>query len=242
MARVRRRKAARKVHSLGYSLSPKDSTRRPGIHERRDQTAALQLQPVLAGLGYEPGEPIFNSPPASPRVQPPYQIDLSFVAPGDLLLHTTRPPMDDEVVGGRKKIDRAQTDLEDRIFGLWRRYLERCARYEMVLQRWLYDLLPAGYESHREMHFYERTGAPYKSLNDRAGSGNRATGCGERRTAAFLLRVDEAWEGGPGYLGAFGLDGVATLVWACRLRRDLCDLLARPGFVFAELENTGIPD
>ena len=59
---------------------------------------------------------------------------------------------------------------------------------------------------------------------------------------AVLLRVEEAWPGGPGLLGTFGMDGITSLLWAYRLGRDRCDLLARPGFVMADLQIGTIPE
>ena len=172
----------------------------------------------------------------------PFPVDLSFVGPDDLLLHTTRPPKDDAAQGSRKQVELAHTDLEQRLFDAWDRYLDTCSRLHVTLNRRLAGAFEPGFESRRSMSFRERTGAPYKDLNALYGGAKREPcGRGENRTAAFLLRLGHAWKGGPGLLGVFGMDGVSTLVWAYRLARDFQHLLHEPGFVMAELTAGEIP-
>jgi hypothetical protein len=235
------------VHIFSFFVARRDKTRPLKIHQRRDLAAAIEILRVLLRMGYELGESILSFPPEkSPPPEGPegslYPVDLSFVKPGDVLLQTTRPPIHDVHESPRKKVERGFTDLERPLFDVWGQYIAHCARSHMELHEALHDALPAGYENRRGMEFREAIGAPYKALNDFVGSGWRNTPKSERRTSAFLLRVEEAWEGGPGLIGAFGVDGTATLVWAYRLGRDLSHLLEEPGFVVAEMKNTGVPD
>jgi hypothetical protein len=102
------------------------------------------------------------------------------------------------------------------------------------------SLLRPPYDTRRQMRFYESEGAAYRELNSGTGAGWRKPPA-ERLTAAFLLRLDEAWPGGPGFIGAWGMDSTCTAVWAYRLGRDLSHLLETPGFVMAELETSEIP-
>jgi hypothetical protein len=204
--------------------------------------------PRLMKLGYEYGEPILDWPPEAQDVdqysEPLFQTNNHFIEPGDLLLQTTRPPLDDVEQNDRKRLRRSYTDIEDHLFRLWGNYLERSARSHVFLHQRFHRSLALGFENRRQMKFYQtEEGAPYMALNDCTGSGWQKSGPGDApRTAAFLLRCDEAWARGPGLVSAFGMDGTATAVWGYRLGRDYSDLLTTPGFVVAELVNTGIPE
>jgi hypothetical protein len=234
----------KRIHPVSSFLTPKRDLR---VSARRDLGAALDILPTLMKLGYEYGEPILDWPPEAQAVnrysEPLFQTNNSFVQPGDLLLQTTRPPLDDDEQNDRKRVRRSFTDLEDHLFKLWGNYLERSARSHIFLHQRFHRSLAPGFENRRQMKFREAEGAPYLSLNDCTGSGFRRTEEEEkkRRTAAFLLRCDAAWAGGPGLVSAFGMDGTVTAVWGYRLGRDYSDLLKTPGFVVAELVNTGIP-
>ena len=198
-------------------------------------------------LGFRSGEPILDCPPLSPAAnalaEPLHRVDLAFVAPGDVLLQTTRPPLDDAQQGGRKQVRRSFTDLEDKLACVWRRYFAHCSRQQVLLDRRLHALLAAPWDDRRQITFRESEGAPYRSLNNCVGSGARGTiAAEERRSAVFFLRLEEAWPGGPGLIAAFGMDGTTTSVWGYRLGRDLAHLLREPGFVMAEITNGGRPE
>jgi hypothetical protein len=233
----------RKVHPVTRSVGRKDQGRALKVHQRRDAAAAMELLPPLFQLGFAYGEQILNQPPVEPPEEPPaepFPVDVSFTLPGDLLIETTRPPLDDDAAETMKRVERAYTDLEERSFGRWRRYFPRCGRGSVILAPALARQLLPGFETRQEMHFNQREdGAPYTETV--AITGKRARPGGDR-TAAFLLRVDEAWPGGPGLLGAFGLDGTSTLAWCHRLGRDHAHLLAEPGFTMVDMVIGDIPD
>lgn len=204
--------------------------------------AALEVLPALLGLGYSRGEPILNFP-AETNDGPPaelYHVDLPFVQAGDLLLQTTRPPLDDPFAGGRKHIERVYTDLEENLFKVWRGYFKTCERLWVQLHPDISARMNPGFEDRRSVKFYEKHGAPYRQLNAGGHRGWKSVEA-EGRTAAFLLREREAWKGGPGLVGAFGMDGVSTLVWCYRLARDFAHLLQEPGFVMVELQAKPMP-
>jgi len=235
----------RRVHPLTCPVAPHDLKRQPKLHARRDLCAGIELEHALFELGFRHGEQILHQPPRGAQEPPPgelFHVDLSFVDSSDLLLQFTRPPLDDIEQGSLRKIPLARTDLERDLFELWRHYLSICARNHVVLHPDFHALVRPGFEECREMTFKQKGwGGPYDERNARMGQGWRKVR-GKRRTAVFLLRVEHAWEGGPGYLGAFGVDGCGTTVWSYRLARDLRPLLETPGFVVAELELGRIPD
>jgi hypothetical protein len=228
-------------------VARKDKNRPLKIHQRRDLAAAIELLRALLQMGFEMGEPILNFPPLTPPdpdgSEPPlHPVDLSFVEPQDVLLQTTRPPLNDLLEGPRKRVERGFTDVEAWLFRLWEQYFAHCTRSEIQLLKRLHGLLRGADRDCRGMRFKEASGAPYHRLNDCVGSGWHAPGQREMRTAAFLLHVEEAWEGGPGLIGAFGLDGTSSLIWAYRLGHDLADLLREPGFVIAEMVIKKVPE
>lgn len=236
----------RRVHLLSYQVALHDLKRLQKLHQRRDLCAGLELEAALYDLGFRHGEPIFNEPPRRgprkpPPGAPPFPVDLSFVDEHDLLLQVTRPPYSDVASGPKRKIALAHTDLELRLHELWRGFLGICARNHVQLQPGMYPFLTPGFETRREMTFQQRGwSAPYKELNDQQTGWRKLRG--KRRSALFLLRVEHAWPGGPGYLCAYGLSGCTTFVFAYRLARDLKHWLARPGFLVAELEIGKLPD
>jgi hypothetical protein len=229
----------RRVHPFTYFVARRDNQRRLRIHQRRDLGATCELQAALLRMGFDYGEPILNAPPERPRRDPPsgddlYPVDISFVRPGDLLLQTTRPPLDDLDQGDRKWVESGCTDVENRLFRVWRRYFEVCSRSHVKLSRRVRRAIGSNAAHCKEMKFREANGAPYKQLNFHNGRGWQKP-LKRTATAVFLLRVEEAWKGGPGLLAAFGMDGTSTMLWAYRLRTDLAHLLAKPGFVVAEM-------
>lgn len=237
----------RRVHPLTYPVARKALERAPKLFARRDCTASSELLYPLYQLGFAQGEPIFQQPSASPPRGPVafdelFKLDLSFLLPGALILQTTRPPMNDIDEGPRRQVERAYTDLEYYLFEAWKPHVEYLARTHVRLGPQVQPLVRAGFQDRREMGFKQRGwGAPYNELNALEGRGWRKYE-GERRTAVFLLRLEEAWPGGPGYLCAFGMDGCTTLVWCYQLARKYPHLLAKPGFVMAELVLGRLPE
>lgn len=231
-----------RIFPVSYQLARHDKDRPLKLHQRRDLCALLELEMALLELGYHHGEPIFNHAPTGWSADQPYELDLSGFAPGDLHLQCMRPPLDDLAEGQKRKIAPANTNLERFYFAAVRPFIDWSARSHMRLSPSLQGLIRPGFEDRREMSFRQKGwGAPYSELNALAGRGWRKF-TGGRRTALFLLRLAEAWRGGPGYLCAFGMDGCTTVVWAYRLARDFKHLLAKPGFVLAELELGELPE
>jgi hypothetical protein len=228
-------------------VAPRDRKRLPKLHQRRDLCAGLELCYALYELGYRRGEQIFNQPPRKGPQQPPpgakpFHVDLSFVDPTDILLQFTRPPYSDLRSGPKRKITPSHTDLEQRLFKVWElNFLPISARNHVQVHQNLHPRFEPGFEYCREMSFKQKVwGAPYNEVNAQEGDGWRKYR-GKRKTVVFLLRVEQAWAGGPGYVCAFGMDGCTTLVWAYRLSRDYRHLLEQPRFVMAELELGRMP-
>jgi len=239
------------LYDFVFPLDPSDKAKLTKLHAVRDASATKQLTSPFSKQGFEYDGPIFNRRPGprllageadddrEPAIVP---VDYSFLRSNDLVVQACRPPLDDHHSGTRKRVPRSYTDLELLFLEAWRPYLEYCARDKVCVASAYRPLLRGEYANRREIVFHlNGCGATYRRLNAIDGRGGRSAAVGDR-TALFLLRLQEAWPGGPGFVCAFGLDGVSTLVWCYRLGKDLKHLLTKPGFVMAELEVQEIPE
>jgi hypothetical protein len=116
--------------------------RTPAGRASGDRAGAIGARPVEAaalrschrscrGHGYTHAGPIINYPSPGPDLIP---IDVSRLPRTDLILLTTRPPMDDRDIGDKKLIRRSFSTLEEALFNpVLRRYFARCARSEVLL-------------------------------------------------------------------------------------------------------------
>ena len=238
----------KRFHPLLYRIAPRDKQRPPKLFQLRDLCAGMELASALQKLGFQLGYQIFNHPPRRgpqkpPPGGPPFKVDVSFVKKHDVLLQFTRPPFSDIPSGAKRKVLPAHTDLELRLFAAWEReFLLKSARDHLIVHPDQHGAFRPGFEHLREISFMQKGwGAPYHKVNDQQGDGLRLYR-GRPKTTLFLLRLEEAWEGGPGYVCAFGMDGCTTLFWAHRLANDFRHLLEKPGFVIAELELRELPD
>lgn len=238
-----------KLHPFLYFLPRRDSQRSHHHGSTRDDCAVRELMSAQSRKGYVYGESIFNMPPDQPppmgrggrvRSEDLVPVDLSFVSAGDLLLQATRPPLDDAVHEDRKRIERGYTLLEETLFEVWRQYFDFCCRSRIELSRHVVEHLREGYEDRAAIKFYQHWHCGYLKHKSR-DSRRWNEPPNSRLTAAFLLRVDEVWAGGPGYLAAFGMDGTATQAWNYLLHREMPQWLDRPGFTMVELECAPVP-
>lgn len=230
----------RSVHFFAYYQSPRDATRDLEPCLLRDEGAAMQLQRGLGRFGFVPGELLLNTPPTSRTSRELAQVDREGVGADDVIVMATRPPIHDEHQGDRKQVRKGYTDLENHIFEVWSFFLERCTRSHIWLQEASSAHLEAGFEGMASMSFRQRGGAWLNQLNARDGNGAQPVE-GDRDHACFLLRLDELWEGGPGFVGAFGMNGVSTLAWAHRLGSDLAHYLDESQFLVVRMLTGDVP-
>lgn len=197
----------------------------------RDLEAAMTLAFALQRHGFGHPTMIYNYPDAGPG---PYPSDLGRFAQDDLIVITTRPPLDDAEVGNRRVVDRSYTALEYALFDALRGTFCTCARPEIVLAPAIASMDDA-FKSRRSFLFHQNGGAMLGAYGDPDTQEYTYPKGDERVTAAFLVYVPHAWPGGPGLLVAFGLGGTETLVWAHQLATTYRDLLCTTTFAMAEL-------
>jgi hypothetical protein len=225
---------ARFVHLFLSIFPPRSKDRPPRLVKPRDGTAGML---VVDGLqtrqGYRLGNVLFNFPPFRDSTNQTLEAVDANAAQEDLLLTGGRVPVNENDQGYRRTINRGYTTLEQAIIQTWAKYLRVSSRGHTLLCDWLCPLLEDK-GNRADIFFYMNESAYYKQLGRREVSGSRST-------AAFLLRERELWEGGPGYLGFFGMSSETTLVLAHQLRHDHSDLLCDPAFVMFELTGPPIP-
>ncbi len=232
------------VHPFLTYDNPRDYDRCPRIFQLRDGAATIETLAAMNELGYKTGETLLNAPGPNFGEEdgpPLYRIDLSRVERDDVIATTTRPPLSDLDIGNKKKVHRAWTDLEQTVLDNWEEILNEISRSWVSLAPRTRRLLREGYENRRAINFLSREGAPYSKGNARDGQGPKKLD-GTHRTAAFLLRREELWPGGPGYVGTFGMDGTMSVIWAYLLRHKHAELLEKPGFTMVEMTTGPLPE
>jgi len=198
----------------------------------RDGEAASHMLRAIEARGYAYEGSIVNYPSPGPDLIP---MDVSRLRPTDLILFTTRPPMDDLDIRDRKIIHRSFTTLEEDIFRALRPYFTRCARSEVLLTDEIAGISPE-IATRQSCEFRQNCGAAYSAYGPRMTRDWRLFKDDPRPpTAAFLVHLEHVWPGGPGLLLAFGMGGVETLVWTYHLARRFSHLLFTSSFVMAEL-------
>jgi hypothetical protein len=97
-------------------------TKRFWPHKMRDGGAFGMVSNVLGSLAYEPGPILFNFPGQKA------ESDVDWIGPADLILLTTRPPLNDREERHKKPVDPSGTALESRLFSCLKQFLVYCSR------------------------------------------------------------------------------------------------------------------
>jgi hypothetical protein len=192
---------------------------------------------ALASRGFAYGGLLLNQ--ASPD-----DGGLPVLGPDDLVVLTTRPPLNDEEDWDRRPILRTDSPLEREILARVRSHFDVCRRSWIRLSRQTAAHLGTAAD-HAEIHFhvykqssYRRFRNPYPNPSRRRNPFLTVTGT--NATAAFLVSMPLGPQG-PRLLNAFGMDGVTTLVWCYLLRTRYAHLLDGPRVVFAEIDAVALP-
>jgi hypothetical protein len=215
----------------------------PRIHEIRDGDAFVELSEALSQK-YEYHGLILNYP------DPDAEVRKSEFAPTDLLVLTTRPPLDDDSEVDRKAINRSFTELEINILDeTLRNYFDCCSRAQVIINENFADFMTLPDRSEVEFHVFQDTEhgghkSRYKRYRDvHACKGTEAHRWHDPKeqnlTAAYMIltRIKD----GPMLLNAFGMGGQTTLIWCYLLRTKFAHLLKSPRFVIAEIETDPRP-
>lgn len=218
----------RRLYWFAYHAAGREARHSRSQHQVRDGAAFAELALTLGATGHEYAGLLLNIPSLG-RARDDASMVQS-VRADDLMVLTTRPPMDDtEVSHGVSTVSRSETGLERSLFATLRAwFFERCSRSHVELSDPLADSL-----SEQRGDLAHLAAASFRSKKRREiGAGydpdwvstwetNARHRHAERRTTAgylaFLppgsgLQVDN-WDC-PGVLAVFGLSGLDTLSWA----------------------------
>jgi hypothetical protein len=188
--------------------------RKQDLHTLRDGAAFAELVALLQRCGYEYGDAIFNFPDPAPAHRP--ADDLT----GDLLVMTTRPPLDDDPQTDRHPIRCTDSALEREIRAAMRPFFATCLRARVQISTALAHggSLPADKLNRRVIDFYTYKKSLWATYQKLGPSGKEVEPADSGRTAGYLVYVP-ALPSGPALLVAFGMGGNDTYLW-CRLLRE----------------------
>jgi hypothetical protein len=151
--------------------------------------------------------------------------EVPHLKPSDLLVMTTRPPLNDDRVLGRKVVSRSHNPLENKVFSIVKNYLEHCSRGRVSLTSYWQNRLPAPFGSLANLEFQTHGGSA--KITTRLPALRPANG---DLTATYLLYVP-GQDNHPALLCSFGLGGTEGLVFSYLLRK-------RYGHTFLKLEDS----
>jgi hypothetical protein len=223
----------RRWFRFSYHLQGR-STRDSLPHQLRDGDAALLLHDTLCKRGFAYAGPIINYPVLGRPLAEAVPVDDSFLQPDDLLVITTRPPLDDANDGVKCRVHRSYTTLEEKVLACVRRHLTRCSRSNVIVS----DIHARAFPEvarYKNILFRQKRGASIdKCLPYGTNSWIRPPATAAC-TAAYMIYEKHAWADGPGLLAVFGMCGLDTLVWNHRLATQFSTLIATVPFAMTEL-------
>jgi hypothetical protein len=202
----------------------------------RDGAAFSEISAPVAKLGYEYGNILFNSPIDPKKDKKLGPEHFRFIKPDDLLVLTTRPPLDDGAHGDKKYLARSFTHLEDQVFLECRKYLAVCARSHVQLS----SAVGADFEGF-DFVFYQHYDARLK-YSRRLRKPRSKTPKGSEIALGFFLRTPSIPVYGCGLLACFGMGGWETLIWNRIVRTRYSDWVRRPLFVVGQFDLKGLPE
>jgi hypothetical protein len=237
----------RRFFRFGYPCPvrpPKD----PGFFQIRDGGAFMELAEPLRDYGWKFETLICNYPYREGEgILVPGREKFSFLAPGDCLVQTTRPPLNDHETRNRKRIQRSCSHLEKAVFGELRYFFDHICREQLRLSTRLIDRLVvvkgvSKQEIVSRYHFRQthdariaRTGTIDFSRRDRVHD------TGDYRSLGVFLHLPAIGGYGCRLIVSFGMGGLETQVWNGIIRKRFPEWLDRPGFVLAEMDLNRCP-
>jgi hypothetical protein len=181
---------------------------------------------------------------------------MSFLTEDDLLVITSRPPLDDRrLAGGPKVSNPSNTAFEQGIlFPALTGYLKYCSRKQVTLNAKCAALLEHPYQNRKDLNYFikpnQKKGRYEASYEMGAGGGQYEPFQADRTTAAYVFHTPAlempGGRKGPRVLVSFGLSGTIGYIFAhhlCEQRLPpfhglLEDILRAPGFAMVEITVT----
>lgn len=205
-------------------------------HHIRDGASFSELAPFFYKRDYEYGGLILNYPApfSTNKSDEIRKFNHSFLRKKDLLVLTTRPPMDDQE-NTKNKLRKSKTNLEKKIFEALRDFFKSCSRDLIILNKNLAVKLDEEFADRAKIVYRQNKrrgttgqliekGADYKELIEHHLLTFKKYE-GPPKTALYLYIIPSAWKNGPDLFGAFGVGGSEGLIWSHLLRTHYLDNL-----------------
>jgi hypothetical protein len=223
------------------------SGKKPLLHHQRDGESFIELMPLLISKGFEYGGLLLNLPVEDGGKS--VLSDRSSFRKGDLIVMTTRPPLNDQEEGPHLVIPMGHSALEKKIFHALSKYLSICSRRQVTLHESLLDKFESGcddkssitFTGHGKITRYFNV-ARYQATVDSKKRVKQWRHKDGRKTAAYLIYTGQAWKGGPDLLVSFGMTGACNLIWAYLIQKKFPHFLENYRIVVAEMTVGDIPD
>jgi hypothetical protein len=161
------------------------------------------------------------------------------LGPSDLLVLTTRPPLDDEPFKDKKKVIPSRSWFETKfVFPAMRDVFKWCSRLEVSLTEKAAGALTNKFKNRAILDFHIDADASYESSAAHEKCAKQEP-WDSMTSAAYLVHTRELWPQGPELLAAFGMSGTMGLGWAYLLRKRFPHLLQGSRFAMAEIVRNG---
>jgi hypothetical protein len=232
--------ALMKFHRFAYSTALRDGDE-PRPFKTRDGAAFCELAAVLTSMGWEYGSLIYNYPSLWGTVIGAAEVPSP--GPGEWVVLTTRPPLDDETHGDKRTIPRSHFPLEQAIFDdLKPALFEVCARSHVRISE---GIVGPHFEE-ADFEFRQNKDGRLSKVNE-LGHHRRATVVPEKdyRSIAFFIKKEQLKGYGCGVIACFSMGGSETLIWNRIVRERFPHWLAQgSSFIVAELDigPASVPD
>ncbi len=241
-------KSTNRLFQVAYPCTTKKEVD-PDIFQLRDGFAFPKLHQRLYDLGYEYDSPISFYPYRGKESDEEFRKaeNFAFLRPTDLLVLTTRPPMDDQETQDRKQIPASHNDLEDAIFADLRAYFAHCSRSSVSLSKELVDHYCATHGTSLKnvcarFSFRQTHGAHVTSVGTLAeGEFAVPAPSGSYKSVAFFVHLPSIRNYGCRFISSFGISGNDTLAWSRIVATRYPEWLEQPCFVVAEMNITNAP-
>ncbi len=190
------------------------------LHMLRDSTACLYLFELLKGK-YDLGGILYNMPPKVYKIQKPKASQLSNLSHNDLILHTTRPAMNDEKKNDKRWLFKSGLELENIIFQNMRKFFLYCNRQFIILSKEVkYDGPYRAIKFNLKTDAYIACNANVEDQLSLERISQKKKTSKSNKTVGYIVYIpkliDENAEEieNPGCLSVFSLNGTMTLVWS----------------------------
>ena len=229
---------SRKFFRFAYTNPPREGL--PRLHHSRDGAAFEELMDPLYSRGFTHGTFIHNYP----RHRMPAR-HFAFLRPGDLVVTTTRPPLDDLLGDSQRKekdrdwrhIDRSDDALEKAIHKDLRRFFTHLSRYGAILTPEMAALLPPEFASMATINFHTKGKGTISSTELSVRGRTRTKSAPKDFNAiGFFVHLEKVTGYPCGLIASFSMGGYENLLWNRIVRLRFHNWFNGPVFALALLK------